>query len=140
MAPAVPATVRLTCPREKVVRLFVGVSAGSTQYRCMGCEWFWTLGTQAPTGTSNALISIGGTAISVASGGASFTNGMVLLIDTTTSAEVVTVNGSATGVSIPITAVIKAHATSMSFGQLLATPSYNGFDMDAVPNPGGWGY
>jgi hypothetical protein len=139
MAVGVPQAVRLTCPREKGLRLFLNVSA-STQYRCAGCEWFWTLATQAPTGTTNGSISAGGTAISVASGGASFTNGMVLLLDTTTSAEVVTVNGSATGVSIPITAAIRAHNSGATFGQLLASPSYNGFDMDAVPAAPGWGF
>jgi hypothetical protein len=139
MAFGVPAAQAVNCPRCKVLRSYANVDGGVT-FRCKGCEWYWTLGTQAPTGVTNSTTVAGAVAISVASGGASFTNGMILLWDTGTSAEVVTVNGTASGVSIPITAAIKGHTSGAAFGQLLASPTYGGQDMDAVPAAPGWGF
>jgi len=113
---------------------------GGTNFRCSGCELQYTLSAVAPTGTSTATLAAGGTAITVASGGASFTNGMVLLYDTGQNAEVLTVNGSATGTSIPVTAAVKAHATC-TFGQLANAASYSGYGVEPqpVPNPP-WGF
>jgi hypothetical protein len=146
-----PTTVPVTCPRCKTLREFVNVAGSAIQYRCGGCEWYFTFGTQAPTGVSNAILAQAGTAISVASGGASFTNGMVLLFDTANVGltEILVVSGSASGVSIPVTlpgywptsvGVLRQHATAAAFGQLLLTPSYNAAGEDAVPPAPGWGF
>jgi hypothetical protein len=140
VAVAVPQAIRLTCPRCRTLRPFLALDGG-TNFRCAGCEWQWTLVTQAPTGTSNAALSAGGTAIGVASGGASFTNGMQLLYDTGQLAEVLTVNGSATGTSIPVTAASRSHSSAATFGQLLVSQTYTGYGVDGVPIPTpGWGF
>jgi hypothetical protein len=140
MAVAVPTTIRLTCPRCRTLRQFLGID-GATGFRCKGCEWLFTLSAVAPTGTSNAALAAGGTAIGVVSGGASFTNGMVLLYDTGQLTEVLTVNGSATGTSIPVTAAIRSHSSGATFGQLADTVTYTSFGVGGavVPNPG-WGF
>lgn len=140
-AQGIPAAATVTCPRCKTLRLFVDTD-GRVLYRCAGCEWYFTLTAVAPTGVSNALVTAGTTtAISVASGGASFTSGMVLLYDTGTSAEVVTVTGSATGISIPVPGgFIKNHLTAAAFGRLLPVPALGGVGQDAIPAAPGWGF
>lgn len=138
----VPAGVVARCPRCWALRSFSNVSGGGITYRCGGCEWTFTFGTQAPTGTTNAVLTAGGGTISVASGGASFTNGMILLLDTGTNAEVVTVNGSATGTSIPVAGgqtgqtrggLLRGHSSGVTFGQLLVSSTYGGTGEEAVP-------
>lgn len=139
--PGMPVDVRLTCPRCKLLpRLFVAVD-GKTLYRCNGCEWYFTLGTQAPTGTDTATLAVGGTAITVASGGASFTSGMLILFDTGTNTEVLTVAAGATGTNIPLsTPAIKAHLANATFGQLLISSTLGGVGQDQVPANPGWGF
>lgn len=139
MSQGVPAAVQLTCPREKVVRLFINVDGG-TQFRCNGCEWYWSLGTKAPTGTTNAARAVGTTTIPVASGGASFTSGMLILVDTASNAEVVTATATGSATSIPVTAFIKAHNSAVAIGQLNITPTLTGVGLDAVPSAPGWGF
>jgi hypothetical protein len=137
--PAQPTEFAVTCPRCKALRLFVAVD-GQTLYRCGGCEWYFTFGTQAPTGTSNGAITAGVTvAVPVASGGASFTNGMFLWLDAGLLTEVVQVVGSSSGTSIPVPGGFqKTHLTAMAFGQLLAAPTYT--VAGRVPNAGGYGF
>ncbi len=139
MAAGVPQAISLTCPRCKISRRFSNVDGG-TLFRCTGCEWYWTLGTQAPTGTTNASRSIGAATIPVASGGASFTSGMLILIDTGTAAEVVTATSTGSATSIPVTAFIKAHNSGVAVGQLLVSSTYSGVGQDAVPANPGWGF
>jgi hypothetical protein len=140
VAVAVPQAIRLSCPRCRILRPFVAIDGGAI-FRCGACEWQWTLTTQAPTGTATATLAAGGTAITVASGGASFTNGMLLAYDTGQLLEVLTVNGSSTATNIPVTAASRAHASSVTFGQLLIAQSFTGYGVDGVtiPNPG-WGF
>lgn len=132
MVAGTPAAVTLTCPRCKATRLFVNIDGG-TSFRCGGCEWPFSLTAVAPTGTSTAPLSVGGTAITVASGGASFTTGMLLLYDTGTSAEVLTVTATGSATSIPVTPAIKAHLTAATFGQLLNSPTLSGVGENQVP-------
>ena len=140
MAVAVPQALRLTCPRCRTLRPFMALDGGPN-FRCAGCEWQWALTTQAPTGTSNAVLAAGGTAIGVASGGAAFTNGMQLLYDTGQLSEVLTVNGSPTGTSIPVTAAVRSHSSAVTFGQLLTGQAYTGYGVDGVPIPNPpWGF
>lgn len=73
---------------------------------------------KAPTGTTNNTISQGGTAVPVASGGASFTQGTALVLVDGNNTEVVTVGAGSTGTSIVISAAAFAHASGISIGQL----------------------
>ena len=148
MAGAIPSELFIACPRCKTTRMFVDVSGGGTLFRCGGCEWSFTLGTVAPTSTSTASVVIGGTTITVASGGASFTNGMFLLYDTGTNTEVLVVNGSATGTSIPVAGqwagqtragFAKNHGTC-TFGQLSLSSTQGAVGEEAVPAAPGWGF
>lgn len=139
MVQGVPAAVTLVCPREKFPRLFVNVDGGIT-FRCAGCEWSYTLATKAPTGVTNASRSIGAATIPVASGGASFTSGMVILIDTGTAAEVVTATATGSATSIPVTAFIKAHNSAVAIGQLAVNPSFGGVGQDQIPVAPSWGF
>jgi hypothetical protein len=136
----VPAAAWLTCPRCTAPRTMVNVDGG-VLCACGGCEWQIALSTQAPTGTTNAAITAGSTAISVASGGASFISGMLLLIDTSTGAEVVTVVGSATNTSIPVPGgFLKNHGSGATFGQLLTSSALTGVGQAMVPAAPGWGF
>jgi hypothetical protein len=128
----VPLAVRLSCPKCKTLRSFVNADGGVT-FRCSGCEWFWSLTAGSPSGTATAPLAQGGTAITVASGGASFTSGMQVLYDTGASAEVLTVGPGATGTSVPVSAAVKAHLTGATFGKLVLTPTLNGAGQQAVP-------
>lgn len=138
MAVAVPAVIYLTCPRCRSYRRFAGID-GADLFRCSACEWYYTLSAVAPTATSNAALAAGGTAIGVASGGASFTNGMTLLYDTGQLTEVLTVNGAATATSIPVTAAIRSHSGGATFGQMAVGPTYAGVGDTPIPMPG-WGF
>lgn len=139
---AVPAEFLGVCPRCKILRMFKNISQGAQFYSCNGCEWPFTITTQAPTGVTNAVITAGvSTTISVASGGASFTNGMVLMVDGGTSAEVVTVVGTPTGTSIPVPGgFVQNHSSASSFGQLLIVPTLLGTGLERVPANPGYGF
>ncbi|HTX28853.1 MAG TPA: hypothetical protein VME19_17755 [Streptosporangiaceae bacterium] len=126
MAPS-PAVYAETCPRCLCSRLFVCLDTpgGQATYRCSGCEWAFSLTTKSPTGTTNAAITAGtSTALSVASGGASFTSGMILVVDSGSLTEIVTVSGTPTGTSVPVPGgFAHSHASGAAFGQMLLTPS-----------------
>lgn len=70
-----------------------------------------------PTSTMSAGVSAAGTALTVASGGASFTTGMVVSIKDGASSELVTVGAGATGTNIPISALAFAHVSGTAFGK-----------------------
>jgi len=130
----------VTCPRCRALRLFAAID-GQVTYRCAACEWYYLLSAVAPTGTSTAALPAGGTAITVASGGASFTNGMLLLYDTGVSSEVLTVNGTATATSIPVATAVRGHLSGVTFGQLSIGLRFTGIGVgDAVIPAPGWGY
>jgi hypothetical protein len=139
MVQGIPAATTLTCPRCKILRRLENVSGGNV-FRCSGCEWNLSLTTQAPTGTTNASRAIAAATIPVASGGASFTGGMLILIDTLANAEVVTATSTGSATSIPVTPFLKAHNSGVAIGQLLIVPTYTGVGLDAVPNVGGYGF
>lgn len=132
---------RLTCPRCKFPWLFPNQDGGVT-FRCGGCEWPFTMTTQAPTGTTNGAITAGvTTAIPVASGGASFTNGMLVLVGTGLNAEIVQVVGVSTATSIPVPAgFTKSHNSGVAIGQLLVSPTLSGVGENQVPAAPGWGF
>jgi hypothetical protein len=140
MAVGTPTAFYLTCPRCKIRRAMVNVDGG-TLFRCAGCEWHFTMATQSPTGTTNASRSVGAATLPVASGGASFTTGMLVLVETGPNAEVVTVTSTGSATSIPITPLGKAHNSGVAIGQLLITATYSGIGVgDAIPAAPGWGF
>lgn len=72
----------------------------------------------SPAGTTSAAMAVGATAITVASGGASFTAGMYLWLEDAGSPaanEVVQVTTTGTATNIPITPTRFAHNTAMPF-------------------------
>lgn len=71
----------------------------------------------SPTSTASGSIAQGATSITVASGGTSFTNGMVVSILDGNNTELVTVGNGSTGTSVVISATAKAHASGVTFGQ-----------------------
>jgi hypothetical protein len=74
----------------------------------------------SPTDTLSANASQGATALTVASGGASFTNGMVISILDGNNTELVTVGNGSTGTSVVVSATAHAHASGVTFGQFVA--------------------
>ncbi|SRR6266849_1322578 len=140
MVATIPAAALVLCPRCIRLRPFVNVSAGGVQYRCGGCEWTFTFATQAPTGVTNASRAAGAATIPVASGGASFTASMYILMDTGVNAEVVTATATGSATSVPVTPYAKAHSSAATFGQLLISSTYAGVGEEAVPAAPGWGF
>jgi len=119
-------------PECKTLRSFVNVDGGQT-YRCAECEWFWSLTAGSPAGTATAPLAQGGTAVTVTSGGAAFTSGMQVLYDSGTSAEVLNVGPGATGMSVPVSAAVKAHTAGATFGKLVTSSTLGGVGQLAVP-------
>jgi hypothetical protein len=114
---------------------------GGTLLRCAACDWPHSIGTQAPTGTASAILAAGGTAITVASGGASFTSGMLLAYDTGLNTEILTCAGGSTATNIPVSAAIRQHASAVTFGQLNVTLALAGqFGLEQVPPAPGYGF
>ena len=134
---AIPVTITETCPRCLTSRIFVNVDGTNATYRCSGCEWQFSLTTQSPTDTTNAIITAGvSTAISVAAGGASFTSGMLIVIADPGNVEVVVAGSGATGTSIPVPGgFIKTHASGVSIGQMLLTPLQTAVDIVPALSP-----
>jgi hypothetical protein len=101
---------------------YFGDMAGHILYNLLGD--YTALGTAAaPSGTTSTPLSAGATAITVASGGASFTNGMQLWIQdagTPAANEIVTVTSGSTATNIPLLA-----STPIRFAHLTATPFTN---------------
>jgi hypothetical protein len=118
----IPVNLNLVCPRCLVTRMFLNFTG--TLVQCSACNYNCTLTTQAPTGTATAPLAAGGTAITVASGGASFTTGMQVLYDVGGIAEILTVGAGATGTNIPVSAALNAHLTAATFGQLSFALAY----------------
>lgn len=143
MVATIPVNSLAFCPRCKALRSFVDVSQGGVQYRCSGCEWLFTFTAVAPTGTGTAAVVTPATtlAITVASGGASFTAGMRLLYDVGTLAEVVVVTTTGTATNIPVAGgFARAHSGGVTFGQLAVNPTLSAVGEQQVPNAPGWGF
>jgi len=143
MVATIPVNSLALCPRCKALRSFIDVSAGGVLYRCSGCEWQFTFTAVAPTGTATAAVVTPATtlAITVASGGASFTAGMRLLYDVGALAEVVVVTTTGTATNIPVAGgFARAHANSVTFGQLAVNPSFSAAGEQLVPGNPGWGF
>lgn len=86
----------------------------------------------APTDTLSSPATSGATALTVASGGASFTNGMIISINDGVNTELVTVGTGSTGTSVVVSATAHAHATGVTFGVFQST---NGSNVSVTTNP-----
>lgn len=75
----------------------------------------------SPTDTLSADASASGTALTVASGGASFTQNMLVSIQDGANSEIVTVGSGSTGTSVVVSALQFDHVTGTKFGQLSHT-------------------
>jgi hypothetical protein len=128
----------LSCPRCGTTRILTTVD-GTVTHFCGGCEWTFTLGTTSPTGTLSGSHNAGMNHLTLASGGASFTNGMFMLIDSGTTLETNWVNGTATGTNVPLAVPLsKQHGNGTTFAQLAVMPKFSG--VQAVPARGNWGF
>jgi hypothetical protein len=77
----------------------------------------------------------------MASGGAAFTTGMVLVVDTGNNSEVTTVVApGGTGTSVPVQALAKSHLTAAAFGQISLAVTYGSTGEEAVPVAPSWGF
>ena len=90
-------------------------------------SWSWALL------TTNGALSAGATSIPVAAGGTAFAYGQVLIIDPAGTADVVTVNGTPTGTSLPVTALASSHLTGRAITVAQLAPLLSGTAQDAVP-------
>ena len=98
----VPLSVTVTCPKCKCLRLFQSTGP-ETIYRCSGCEWQYTFAAGTGGLSTNGAVTAGvSTALPFASGATIFSVGQVLFINDGASSEVVVVNGTVTGTSVPI--------------------------------------
>jgi hypothetical protein len=96
------------------------LGAGKSMQVCYNAKLYAVAAVDAiktPTSTASAQIAQGATAITVASGGASFTNGMVISIIDGNNTELVVVGAGSTGTSVVVAATANAHASGVTFGQ-----------------------
>lgn len=100
--------------------------AVSVTYSIAG-TWSWALL------TTNGALSAGGTAIAVAAGGTAFAYGQVLIIDAAGTPDVVTVNGTPTGTSVPCTALAAAHTSGRTVSVAQLAPQLSGTGLENVP-------
>lgn len=77
--------------------------------------------TKTPTDTISATVTAGDTALTVVSGGASFTNGMSVAIQDGPRTEIVTAGAGSTGTSVVVSATAFGHAIGVKFGQFQGT-------------------
>jgi hypothetical protein len=77
----------------------------------------------------------------VASDGASFTNGMTPRMDAGQNAKVVTVSGTPTVVSVPVSGgSVRSHSSAVAFGQLLIPSTCSGAGQTQVPAAAPYGF
>lgn len=106
---------------------YFGDMVGHVLLNIMG-DYTTTGTTASPASTLSAPVSAGGTALTVASGGASFTQGMAVWIEdggTPALNEVVIVANGATATNIPLSTPLRfAHSTSTPFTNTTAPYSH----------------
>jgi hypothetical protein len=118
----VPVNAFVRCPRCRVARMMVG-QADDLFFVCSGCEWPMTMGAGSSPLTTNALLTLGATALPFASGGTQFTVGQLLYINDAALSETVTAVAPITGTSVGITPTASAHATAKAISVAVATPT-----------------
>jgi len=116
----VNATVR--CPRCRAPRMMVGL-ADDLNYVCSGCEWPMTMGAGSSPLNTSASVAAGATALPFASGGTQFFAGQLLFINDAALSETVTVAGTPTGTSVPVTPTMNAHGSGKAVSVAVAAPT-----------------
>jgi len=134
----VPAAASLSCPRCHFPWLFDAFFP-ALQYACSGCEWMFNLGAGgSPVNTNGAITAGTTTALPFASGGGVFLLGQALYVSDTTLSEIVIVNGTPTGTSVPVSGFANNHGSGKAVSPATATAAF-GAVQTPPPNPG-WGF
>jgi hypothetical protein len=89
----------------------------------------WTVALPVTSGG----VSAGGTSLPFAQGGTAFAAGQVLIVDPAGASDVVTVNGTPTATSVPVTALNSAHASGKSVTVAQVSPALSGAGLENVP-------
>lgn len=89
--------------------------------------WTWALP------VTSAGVSAGGTALPFTAHGDQFAQNQVLIIDPAGTSDVVTVNGTPTGTSVPVNSLNSAHLTGVSVTVAALTPALSGAGLENVP-------
>lgn len=87
--------------------------------------WAWAL----PVLSSS--VAAGGTALPLASGGTAYQQGQVLIVDGAGTNDIVTVNGTPTGTSVPVNSLNVAHNSGATVTVAVLTPALA--TVNAVP-------
>jgi hypothetical protein len=80
--------------------------------------WTWALP------TTSAAVSAGGTALPLAAGGTAFAQNQVLIVDPAGTSDVVGVNGTPTGTSVPVDSLNSAHNSGVSITVAQPAPRF----------------
>ena len=132
-----PATL-VTCPRCKAPRLFIATGPDPV-FVCSGCEWPFTFSAGTSPLTTNAAVTAGvSTALPFASGGTQFSSRQPLWIADGGNSEVVFVNGTPTGTSVPIVDLDYNHSGGVTVTIAAVAPTLS--TIEKIPNAGGWGF
>lgn len=133
----VPTAVTITCPRCKALRLMLSTGPELT-YTCTGCEWPMTFAAGTGGLTTNTVTTTASTALGFASGGTAFSLGQVLFISDGGNSEIVVVNGTPTGTSVPVADFDFGHGSGVSVTVAVAAPTLS--NQEKIPNAGGYGF
>jgi hypothetical protein len=87
--------------------------------------WAWALP------VTNGAVSAGGAVLPFAAGGTSFAPEQVLIVDPSGTSDVVKVNGTPTGTSVPVNSLNLAHNSGVSVTVAVLTPALS--SVEAVP-------
>jgi hypothetical protein len=80
---------------------------------------------------TSGSVTAGGTALPFTAWGTAFTQGQVLIVDPAGTSDVVVVNGTPTGTSVPVGALNASHGSAVSVTVAQASPVLSG--VEAVP-------
>jgi hypothetical protein len=133
----VPVTAYSSCPRCHFRWQFTAFSL-ETQYRCSGCEWAFSFGAGASPLSTNGSVTTASLALPFASGATVFATGNVLFINDGASSEIVIVNGTVTGTSVPVADLDFSHGSAVAVSLAVATPQLT--SVQTVPANPGWGF
>ena len=87
--------------------------------------WAWALP------QTSASVSAGGTALPFAEGGTCYSYGQILIVDPSGTSDVVKVNGTPAGTSVPVNSLNSAHGSGVSVAVAVLSPELSG--AEAVP-------
>ena len=122
-----PASTGANPPTDNTTFGTVTVPAGGTIAVTYSSAptWAWALP------QISAGVSAGGAALPFASGGTSFAAGQVLIVDPAGTSDVVTVVGTPTATSVPVTSLNSAHLSTVLVTVAQVAPALSG--VEAVP-------